>query len=193
MPLLVRLLAQTRLRLARSPWLYWALVGCTALVVWWVVVDATSSLDRERSRWGATRTVLVVAADTDAGARLAVEPRDYPDAMVPATALTVDSPLAPDARARHDLAAGTVLTDLDVAAFDVPPAEWVTLAIDPAHQPPLVPGDVVAVFAASQHWCDGTVAAVEPLQVAMPADCAAAVSDGSLIGTVTLGRRGRPS
>lgn len=189
MPLLVRLLAQARLRLARSPWLYWAMVGCVALVVWWVVVDAATSLDRERARWGATRTVLVVSADTESGARLVVDSRDYPAAMVPVAALATDTPLPPGTRARHDLAAGTVLTDVDIAAFDAPPTDWVTVAIDPAHQPPLVPGDPVAVLAMGQFWCDGAVVDIDPLQVAMPTDCAAAVSDGSAIGAVTLGRR----
>jgi hypothetical protein len=192
MPSLVRLLAQVRVRLARSPWLYWALVGCAALVVWWVVVDATAALERERARWGATRTVLVVSADTAAGDRLVVQSRDYPTAMVPTAAINSEMPPPEGARASHDLVAGTVLTAVDVATADAIPNGWVVLAIDPEQQPPLVPGHDVAVLAAGQHWCDGTVHEIDPLQIAIPVDCAAAVSDLSTVGAVTLGRAPEP-
>ena len=186
MPLFMRLLVQLRTRLARSPWLYWALVGIAALVVWLVVVDATSALDRERQRWGATRTVLVAARDLDTGSVLMVERRDFPVAMVPESAVT---DVVANARARRPLAVGEVVTSFDVAAAAIP-TDWVVLAIDPAGQPPLAPGDDVAVFAAGQRWCTGTIVELEPLQVAMPSDCAAAASDQSAVGAVILGRIG---
>lgn len=186
MPVLMRMLAQLRTRLARSPKLYWALVALAALAVWLMVLDATSALDRERQRWGETRSVLVATTDLSAGAPFAIERRDYPVAMVPDAAV---STLAGNLRTRRPVAAGQIITRLDVASPSVPD-DWVVLAIDPTSQPPLAAGDHVAVFAAGQRWCTGTVIELAPLQVAMPSDCAAATSDQSVVGAVALGRVG---
>lgn len=199
--------SRIRLELARRPWMYWTFAAVCALVAWWSVHAAAAAADRARLRWGAQRTVLVATRDLAPGDRLAVERREYPAAMVPATALTpaVLGQSGPngDGVAARAVPEGSVLVDLDLVGDTAPPSGWVVFATGAGGSPALQPGDRVAVFGEGHRWCDGRIVVgtlgvgrhdgqvtVQPLEVAVPPDCADAVS-GILIGSgIVLARTG---
>jgi hypothetical protein len=115
----------SRLRhaLARRRWLYrtlvLSLVGCSL----WAVTTLAASVEAERARWGDTVEVLIATAELEPGATLQslVATMQYPHALVP------DRALPPDAVdgatiARRRVAAGAVVSDLDIAASGAPQA-----------------------------------------------------------------------
>lgn len=188
----MRLLPRLRLLLARRPWLYWLVVGLCAAVVWWSLSAAADGVEAERARWGATQRVWVTAAPVAAGSPVAAVAREYPQAMVPASAVTAE----PSGVAAHALAADEVVVQGDVAAEGgLAPADWLVFAVPGAGGPSLVEGDAVAIFGSGQRWCDGVVVGVidsavdgRTAEVAVPPDCAPSVSAQLALGAVTLAR-----
>ena len=188
----MRLLPRLRLLLARRPWLYWLVVGLCATTVWWSVSAAADGVESERARWGATQRVWVTTAPVAAGSTIAVVAHDYPQAMVPAAAVTAE----PSGLAAHALAAGEVVVSGDVAdEGGLAPADWLVFAVSADDGPNLAAGDEVAIFGSGQWWCDGVVAAVSDnaadgrsVEVAVPPDCAPSVSAQLALAAVTLAR-----
>ena len=189
----MRLLPRLRLLLARRPWLYWLVVGLCAAVVWLSVSAAADGVEAERARWGATQRVWVTSAPVAAGSPVAAVPRDYPQAMVPASALTA----RPTGVAAHTLTAGEVVVQGDVVSDDggLAPADWLVFAVPGEGGPEAVAGDTVAIFGSGQWWCDGVVAGVSDravdgrtVEVAVPPDCAPSLSAQLALGAVTLAR-----
>jgi hypothetical protein len=104
--------ARTRLVLARRPWIYWVLVGAVAVLVGFSVHDRLGAIERERDRWGATRTVLVADGPLEPGDVAATRRVELPVAALPDQAL---SDLTSGSRMRQRAADGEVLTSFDVA------------------------------------------------------------------------------
>lgn len=189
----MRLFPRLRLLLARRPWLYWLVVGLCAAVVWLSVSATADGVENERARWGTTQRVWVTAAPVAAGSPVAAVARDYPQAMVPAAALTAE----PVGVAAHALAAGEVVVEGDVASEDsgLAPTDWLVFAVPGEGGPSLVAGDAVAIFGSGQWWCDGVVVGVSEsavdgsvVEVAVPPDCAPSVSAQLALAAVTLAR-----
>ena len=181
------LLPRLRLALARRPWLYWMFVaGCTA-IVWSMVSTAQTRLDEQRQQWGETRRVWVAADDIAPGDLVRSVARDYPVAMVTASAID-DEPVG--AIATASIAAGEVLVSADVAtdADRSLPAGWVVFALRSIESPTLRPGGHVAIFGSGQRWCDAIVVAVpdDRVEVGVPPECANAVSAQVAAGTIVL-------
>ena len=155
----------------------------------WLTLSAKhADLNRQRRQWGATRRVWVAAADIAPGELVNSVARDYPAAMVPASAIG-DEPK--EAIAATRIAAGEVLvdSDLDAAAQRSLPPDWVVFALPRDHTPSLETGVAVAVFGGGQRWCDGIVVAVgdNDLDVGVPPECADSVSVQLASGTIVLG------
>ena len=170
------LLPRLRLALARRPWMYWLFIVACAAIVWSTLASAQSRLDEQRQQWGETRRVWVAAADLSAGDAMRVIARDYPVAMVPASALTNQPG---DATATVAIAAGEVLVASDVAKSGQSlPLDWVVFALATDDAPALRQGDRVAIFGSGQRWCDGVVVALSDhaVEVGVPPECADAVS-----------------
>jgi hypothetical protein len=181
-----------RYELARRPWLYWLFVAVCAAVVATTLATAHSATLHERDRWGTSVPVLVSTRALAAGAPIRASPQQYPQAMVPADALTT---LPPGATAAHALAAGEVLVAADLTGADTVPRGWAVFAVTGTDAPTLAPGDAVALFGDGQRWCDGIVirgggaasgVANDTVEVAVPGDCADAVSLQVAAGTVVL-------
>lgn len=183
------LLPRVRLLLARRPWLYWLLVGLCAAGVWAGVAGAQAQVARARAGWGSTQRVWVAMADVTAGQALQAAARDYPAAMVPPSALTA---LPAGSLAAQAVAEGEVLVAGDVRDATTVPGGWLAFAIPADGAPALLAGDRVAVFGSGQQWCEGLVAAAgdATFEVAVPPDCAAALSAQLALGAVTLARTG---
>ena len=189
----MRLLPRLRLLLARRPWLYWLVVGLCAGVVWLSVSAAADGVEAERARWGTTRRVWVTSGPVAPGAPLVAVARDYPQAMVPAAALTA----APAGTAAHAMAAGEVVVQGDLAGDGgLAPADWLVVAVPAQGGPAVAANDSVAIFGSGQWWCDGVVAAVSDdavdgrnVEVAVPPDCAPSLSAQLALDAVTLARR----
>lgn len=190
----MRLFPRLRLLLARRPWLYWLVVGLCAAIVWLSVAAAADGVEAERARWGTSQRVWVTESAVAAGSPVVAVARDYPLAMVPTAAVTA----APNGVAAHDLAAGEVVVQGDVAAADrLAPADWLVFAIPAAHGPEIVTGDTVAIFGSGQWWCDGIVMGVNLddstidgglVELAVPPECAPSLSAQLALGAVTLAR-----
>jgi len=181
------LLPRVRLELARRPWLYWLFAGTCAAFAWASVAGAQSAADDARRQWGTSRTVYVAAHALAAGEPLALERREYPEAMVPDEAVATP----PDgAIAARSITAGEIVTEPDVAGTTQVPQNWSVFAFETAGAPALLPGDTVSVFGQGARWCDGTVVATGPdtVEVAVPASCAEAVSAQLAVGGVVLAR-----
>ena len=181
------LLSRLRLALARRPWLYWLLVAGCAAIVWSIVSNAQSRLDEQRKQWGETRRVWIAEVDIAPGDLVRSVARDYPSAMVSATALKAE-PVG--AIATTAIAAGEVLVPSDVATDadrSLPPG-WVVFALRRADSPALHDGDGVAIFGSGQRWCDGIIVAVsdDNIEVGVPPECADAVSVQIAAGTIVL-------
>jgi len=181
------LLPRLRLALARRPWLYWLfVVGCAA-IVWSMVSTAQTRLDEQRRQWGETRRVWIAAVDIAPGDLVRSVARDYPMAMVTASAIA-DEPVG--AIATASIAAGEVLVTADVATDPDAslPAGWVVFALSRADTPALRPGTSAVVFGSGQRWCDGIVVAIgdDRVELGVPPECADAVSVQVAAGTIVL-------
>ena len=104
--------ARARLVLARRPWIYWAVVAALATTAAIAVQGQLASIEAERNRWGTSRSVLVATRQLEPGDAIAAELVALPVAALPTAAL-VEPPA--DAVVRQRVAAGEVLTELDVA------------------------------------------------------------------------------
>ena len=177
-----------RMLFARRPWLYWLIVGMCAVAVWSSVARAQAQVTRERDSWGTTRRVWVVNGPIAAGDRLQATAKNYPIAMVPPSAM---SSLPAGAVAARTLAAGEVVVTADIADHGTVPADWVVFAIPADGTPTLIAGDAVTVLGSGQVWCDGTAAKVSELtvEVAVPIECAAAMSAQVALDAIILARR----
>jgi translation initiation factor IF-2 len=99
--------------LARRPWIYWLCVAGLAAIVAVAVDDRLDAIEQERSRWGATRTVLVADGALEAGDSVVARRVELPLAALPDATL---SELTPDARMRQRATDGEVLTSFDVTS-----------------------------------------------------------------------------
>lgn len=181
-------LSRLRLALARRPWLYWVFVASCAALVWLLLTAKRAELDDQRRRWGETRRVWVAAVDIGAGEAVRTIERDYPVAMVPASALDAEPTVG--LLAETSIAAGEVLvaSDVDVDTNSALPLGWVVFAFSRDHTPALHPGVAVAVFGSGQRWCDGMVVAVsaDDIDVGVPSTCADAVSAQVASGAIVV-------
>ncbi len=111
--------ARARLVLARRPWIYWVVVTALAVVAASSVRSEMASIASERDTWGSTRSVLVARHQLEPGDPITADLISLPLAAFPADALT-DEP--DDAVVRQRVAAGEVLTRLDVTSRPGPAA-----------------------------------------------------------------------
>jgi len=127
-------LARLRQRLARSPWIYWAVVAALAVVAAATVSRATSGIADARDAWGRPRRVVIATIDLAAGDPLAgaVRVASVPEPLVPPSALDADAPVD-GAVARSPIAAGEMVVAVDVAAPGGPqaltPAGWLAVPV----------------------------------------------------------------
>ena len=132
--------ARARLVLARRPWIYWAVVATLAIVAATVVHGEIASIGAERDRWGSTRSVMVARHRLEPGDAVAADLVTLPVAALPSGALET----APtDALIRQRVAAGEVLTELDLTSRSGPAALAGTGTVVVALSDPLA-RDVVA-------------------------------------------------
>jgi len=181
------LLPRLRLALARRPWLYWSAVGLLAGAAWLGAAAAQARATAARDEWGTTRRVWVAAAPIAVGEPVRATARDFPLAMVPATAAATVPDGVVAARA---IGTGEVLVAIDFAGNGPVPADWLVFAV-PGDGPALAAGDRVVVFGSGQLWCAGVVAggvADSLVEVGVPPDCAAPMSAQLALGAVTLAR-----
>ncbi|WP_117000498.1 SAF domain-containing protein [Desertimonas flava] len=185
-------LATVRHRLARSPWIYWAVVAVLAVVAGVAVASATSGVDAARRAWGDVRAVYVASSDIAPGDQLAgrVDRRELPAPLIPGDAL-ID--VSSGAVARQHVAAGEVLVSVDVAASGSPrsliPADWLAVAVAERVPSGVSAGDAVRVASGGIVLADeGVVVAASPdaVLVAVPADDAAQVGQAASTGDVSL-------
>jgi hypothetical protein len=184
--------ARLRLVLARSPWLYWAIVATLAACVGLLVMRAADSVSAARDRWGESRRVLVAAHDVAPGDPLApaTRIRSLPAPLIPAGALTgVDSA----AVARQRIAAGEVIVAHDESPTAPPqsliPDGWLAAAIAEPIPSGARVGDRVAVTTGGVVIAgEGVVVGVvgEALLVAVPADSAPQVAHAASTGDVAV-------
>ena len=111
--------ASARLVLARRPWIYWAVVTTLAVVAAAAVHGEMASVAAERDRWGSTRTVMVTRHELEPGDEIAADLVSLPVAAIPERALA-EAPTG--ALVRQRVAAGEVLTELDVTGRSGPAA-----------------------------------------------------------------------
>jgi hypothetical protein len=105
--------------LARRPWIYWAAVALLAALAATVVRGEMNSIAAERGRWGTARTVMVASRSHEPGDPVAADPAAVPLAALPDRAL---SEIPAGAVVRQRVAAGEVLTELDVSSRPGPAA-----------------------------------------------------------------------
>ena len=82
-------LARMRLLLARRPWIFWCAVVLVAGLSAWAVRAAVGAADRERRRWGASRTVWITDGPVARGEAIATVTRRVPVAVVPDDAVVI--------------------------------------------------------------------------------------------------------
>jgi SAF domain-containing protein len=188
----MRVAARIRLLLARSPWLYWAIVAALAGAAALLVMRAADGVDAARDAWGEPSLALVATRDIAPGAALdgATELRELPVPMVPAGALT-DRGLG--AVARQRIAAGEVVVEHDVAPNAAPraliPDGWLAVAVsEPVASGAQVGDDVSVASGGVVLAVDGVVVGLagEALLVAVPADEAAQVAHAAAGGDVAV-------
>jgi hypothetical protein len=184
--------ARLRLGLARSPWLYWAIVAVLAGTAGLLVMRAVSGVDAARQSWGETRAVFVTRQAIEPGSPLDghVSRREMPSPVVPADAVTaVDA----DAVARQRIAAGEIVVTHDVSPSAAPksliPAGWLAVAVSEPVASGATVGDAVSVATGGIVVAtDGLVVDVvgEAVLVAVPADEAAQVAQAASTGDVAV-------
>ncbi len=185
------LLSRLRLALARRPWLYWLFVACCAAIVWSTLAANQAKLDDQRNKWGETRRVWIAAVDIAPGDIVRSVGRDYPVAMVAASAIN-EQPVLVIAATRISAGEVLVAADIDEVANVLPP-DWVVFALSNDNTPTLHERDAVAVFGSGQRWCDGVVVAVgdDTINVGVPPTCADAVSVQVASGALVVGLTSR--
>jgi hypothetical protein len=184
--------ARVRLALARSPWLYWAIVAVLAAAAGLFVMRAADGVEAARQSWGETRPVYVAARDVEPGASLdaTAELRRLPAPMVPADAV-ID--LATDAVARQHIAAGEVIVNHDVSPTAAPqsliPAGWLAVAVaEPVATGAQVGDGVTVATGGVVIAADGVIVGIvgDGLLVAVPADEAPQVAHAAATGDVAV-------
>ena len=125
---------RVRIFLALHPWWYWLAVAALAVAVAILARDRLAQVDRTRSEWGTSRTVIVTDSDHEPGDELRVSSIDLPAAAIPPTAVVA---LPADARLRQRVAAGEIIVATDIADSDGPaarasPGTVVVGVIDPS-------------------------------------------------------------
>ena len=192
--------SRLRLLLARRPWIYWLVVAALTAGVVNTVVRASMRIEHERASWGATITILVTTRDVAPGERVAaaIVRRDYPVAMVPATALA-DDDLPADAVALQRITAGEVLVAVDVTHAAGPaallPSGWLAVHVAATATAAFAVGDSVALLGDGQLIAaDGLIVAVEldGLLVGVPAPDAAVVADAVTRGSIAVALSASP-
>lgn len=189
----MRQLAKVRRVLARRPWIYWTIVSAVAATGAIATGSVLRGVDDERARWGDTDTVLVAIRDVAAGEaleRLVVE-RRYPVAMIPPAAV---GSLDIGAAARHRVAAGEIVVDVDVAATTAPrsliPRGWLGVAVVETVASGATVGDRVVVASEGVRLADDALVVGRSdgvVIVAVPGDDAATVAAASMsTGGVSL-------
>lgn len=183
----MQLLPRIRTTLARHPLLWWAAVGALAVLCGVLAAGALRRVDEARASWGTTRVVWVASAAAAPGDALVAERREYPVAMVPASAVT-SSPAG--AMARERIAGGEVIVAGHISLGGVAglvPTGSVGVAV-PLRSPQLHTGDGVAAFANGQRLADGIVVRIDDDQVvlAIPADAAPGLTMAVPAGAVVL-------
>lgn len=114
--------ARARLVLARRPWMYWVVVAALAIAAASVVRSELASIASERDTWGSARAVLVARHQLEPGDPVIADLVNLPVAALPDDALTDTPALPDDAVVRQRVAAGEVLTRLDVSSNPGPAA-----------------------------------------------------------------------
>jgi hypothetical protein len=143
--------------------------------------------------------VLVARREIAPGAALddAVISRRIPQAVVPPSAVSV---LPAGAAARHGIALGEIVVDLDLAASTGPlallPSGWLAVAVEDANNSLVSVGDTAALLAS------GSILTTEALVVriidagivvGVPADVAGAVADAAHQHLITVALNANPS
>jgi hypothetical protein len=184
--------ARLRLGLARSPWLYWAIVAVLAGTAGFLVLRAASGVDAARESWGETRQVVVARHPIEPGAPLdgSVSRREVPSPLVPADAV---SDLDTYAVARQRIAAGEIVVAHDITPSAAPqsliPEGWLAVAVSEPVASGATVGDAVSVATGGIVIAtDGLVVGVvgEALLVAVPADEAAQVAQAASTSDVAV-------
>lgn len=185
----MHVLPRLRLAFARHPWLHWAIAALAGALIWLQIASADRAATSARDAWGTSTPVWVAAAGAERGQPVRAERLDVPVAVVPDGAVTAD-PV--EAVAARRIRRGAVLVDDDLGDGSVPP-EWVVFAVPTDAGPSLVEGDRVTVFAAGLHDCDGITGDTGPdgatIDVAVPAECAEALSTALTAGDLVVARR----
>ena len=183
------LLPRLRLVFGRRPWLHPALVGAAALLVWWQAAALHADAVRARGAWGETRTVWVADTSAAPGAVVHAHPDRYPRALVPDGSVVT---LSPAAIAGRDVTKGAVLVAADLSDEHRTPTDWVVFAVPADGAPAVRFADHVTVFGGGHRVCDGVARTVtiDRVEVAVPPDCAAAVSAELIADQVVLARVG---
>jgi hypothetical protein len=184
--------ARLRLGLARSPWLYWAIVAVLAGTAGLLVLRAASGVDAARESWGKTRQVVVARHTIEPGAPLdgSVINREVPSPVVPGDAV---SDLDTDAVARQRIAAGEIVVIHDVSPNAAPqsliPDGWLAVAVSEPVASGASVGDTVSVATGGIVLAaDGLVVDIvgEALLVAVPAGEAAQVAQAASTGDIAI-------
>jgi hypothetical protein len=184
--------ARVRLTLARSPWMYWAIVAVLAGAAGLFVMRAADAVDAARESWGEPRHVLVARNDVEPGGALDgyAELRQLPAPMIPADAV---SELPTAAVARQRIAAGEVIVTHDVSPAVAPqaliPDSWLAVAVAEPVPTGARTGDKVTVTAGGVVLAaDGVVVGTSEgvLLVAVPGSEAAQVAHGASTGDVAV-------
>lgn len=190
----MRWIPRVRMLLARRPLLYWAGVAGVAAAAALTVQTTVRDAERARDSWGDTATVLVATHGVAAGNDLtnAVTARVVPRSLVPPSALRT---LPSVAIARHEIALGEIVVELDVSASSGPLTQlhdgWLGVVIDDVDSTPFNVGDD-AVVLAEGHVVAPRALVIQIIEgavvVGVPADVAAAVADAAnqRLATVAL-------
>lgn len=189
----MHLLASIRWWLVRARWPVWGALAAVALIAGWMTGRHVTALDEARRSWGETRAVWVSVADIEPGESLKAQRRDYPAAVVPARAIT--SPPAV-AVARQRLAAGQILTDVDVSPAGpaaLIPDGWIAVPVAD-ESGSFRPGDSLVAFADGRQIAAGVVVAssAQHVTIAVPAPDAAVLAGAVAEGRVSLGLLATP-
>jgi SAF domain len=184
--------ARVRLVLARSPWLYWAVVAALAGAAGLFVMRAADGVEAARESWGDSRRVLVATRDVEPGDLLdgAADLRPLPAPMLPPDAVTE---LEEGAVARQRIAAGEVVVAHDLGPSGAPqtliPSGWLAVAISEPVASGARVGNAVSVATGGVVLAtEGIVVGLvgEALLVAVPADIAPQVAQAASTGDVAV-------